>query len=250
MYVRLAFAVAAHLQPEILVVDEVLAVGDVGFQKKCLQRMREAAREGRTVLFVSHNLSALQTLCRRGIVLERGQLILDAPVSDAVAHYLRSLEGMEGADLSRRTDRRGAGLVRFRRVEVCGDGGEAGQLLMGRPARFTFELDSARPDATCAFTVFDAGGGAITQFNSGLGNLEDVHGPVGEPVMTCTVEEMLLAPGRYRVDVALFAAGELQDRLEAAAFFDVVRGPVRGREPPRKAGTWVVCLPHRWQTLA
>ncbi len=77
MYVRLAFAVAAHLNPEILIVDEVLAVGDVAFQKKCLGKMNEVSRGGRTVLFVSHNMAAVENLCRRGVVLERGKLVFD-----------------------------------------------------------------------------------------------------------------------------------------------------------------------------
>ena len=104
MYVRLAFAVAAHLEPEILVVDEVLAVGDVSFQRKCLQRMENAGREGRTILFVSHNLAALGALCSRGIVLERGQLVQDAGVADALAHYLRKIEAIASTDLGHRTD--------------------------------------------------------------------------------------------------------------------------------------------------
>lgn len=90
MYVRLAFSVAAHLQPEILVVDEVLAVGDYEFQKKCLGKMQDVAGEGRTVLFVSHNMSALKRLCKRGILLEKGQLKFDGLVDEAVDKYLNS----------------------------------------------------------------------------------------------------------------------------------------------------------------
>jgi lipopolysaccharide transport system ATP-binding protein len=88
MYVRLAFAVAAHLEPEILVVDEVLAVGDVAFQKKCLGKMQAIASTGRTVLFVSHNMGAVQSLCTRGILLENGKIVRDAGVQSVVAHYL------------------------------------------------------------------------------------------------------------------------------------------------------------------
>lgn len=88
MYVRLAFAVAAHLEPEILIVDEVLAVGDAAFQKKCLGRMREVAGEGRTVLFVSHNMEAVQKLCNTGILLHKGKLITDGPIDHVVRHYL------------------------------------------------------------------------------------------------------------------------------------------------------------------
>src|SRR5437868_6540803 len=96
MYVRLAFAVAAHLNPEILVVDEVLAVGDIAFQNKCLGKMSEVSRGGRTVLFVSHIMAAVENLCRRGIVLTEGRLTFDGTAKDAVDFYLRSVSG-EGA---------------------------------------------------------------------------------------------------------------------------------------------------------
>lgn len=91
MYVRLAFAVGAHLEPEILLVDEVLAVGDAGFQKKCLGKMDEVSREGRTVLFVSHNLDAVSTLCDRVIWLDEGQIFLDGPAQEVVSRYLETL---------------------------------------------------------------------------------------------------------------------------------------------------------------
>lgn len=88
MYVRLAFAVAAHLEPEILIVDEVLAVGDTQFQKKCVGKMNEVAHGGRTILFVSHNLAAMRGLCSRGLVMRRGSLTLDTNIDKAVEHYL------------------------------------------------------------------------------------------------------------------------------------------------------------------
>jgi lipopolysaccharide transport system ATP-binding protein len=93
MYVRLAFAVAAHLDPEILIVDEVLAVGDVNFQKKCLGKMKDVASGGRTVLFVSHNTAAVQALCSRCIFLSAGNLIADGPVEQTIAEYLTVNEG-------------------------------------------------------------------------------------------------------------------------------------------------------------
>src|SRR5204862_1402824 len=91
MYVRLAFAVAAHLDPEILIVDEVLAVGDVAFQKKCLGKMSEVSQGGRTVLFVSHNLAAVEALCRRGVVLDRGRVVFSGTATDAVRYYLHNV---------------------------------------------------------------------------------------------------------------------------------------------------------------
>ena len=96
MHVRLGFAVAAHLEPEVLVVDEVLAVGDAAFQKKCLGKMDAAARQGRTILFVSHNLHAVRALCRRAILLEHGRVVLDGPVHDVVDAYLRTVDEVAG----------------------------------------------------------------------------------------------------------------------------------------------------------
>src|SRR6185312_1198028 len=90
MYLRLAFAVAAHLQPEILIVDEVLAVGDAKFQKKCLEKMEDVSRHGRTVLFVSHNMPAVTRLCPRTILLDRGKVLADGPSAEVVTSYLRS----------------------------------------------------------------------------------------------------------------------------------------------------------------
>jgi lipopolysaccharide transport system ATP-binding protein len=87
MYVRLAFAVAAHLEPEILIVDEVLAVGDAQFQKKCLGKMEEVGKQGRTVSFVSHNMGAIRTLCQKCILLNNGQIILDNETDKVLNHY-------------------------------------------------------------------------------------------------------------------------------------------------------------------
>src|SRR4051812_48689987 len=105
MSVRLAFAVAAHLEPEILLVDEVLAVGDAAFQRKSLGKMTEVASEGRTIVFVSHNLAIIQALCHRGILLERGQAKADGPIKATIDQYLGTLEQAAGQDLLERTDR-------------------------------------------------------------------------------------------------------------------------------------------------
>src|SRR5690606_38708910 len=96
MYLRLAFAVAAHLEPEILVVDEVLAVGDAEFQKKCLGKMGDVAQQGRTILFVSHNMSAILRLTQEAIVLNKGQMLMRAPTQEAVDFYLSSGQSQAG----------------------------------------------------------------------------------------------------------------------------------------------------------
>lgn len=125
MYVRLAFAVAAHLESEILIVDEVLAVGDADFQKKCMGKMGEISnKEGRTVLFVSHNISALRSLCNRGMLLNNGKVVLVDDTDVAVSEYLRFDEKHVSMELEHRTDRLGNQLFKFRGVEFYNKDGE------------------------------------------------------------------------------------------------------------------------------
>ncbi len=113
MYVRLAFAVAAHLEPEILIVDEVLAVGDAQFQNKCLGKMRDVSGSGRTILFVSHNMGAIKSLCDKTIVLQKGQVVFDGDVNSGVNYYLSNNSIQQTDDLEQRTDRTGNGKLRF-----------------------------------------------------------------------------------------------------------------------------------------
>jgi len=116
MYMRLAFAVAAHMEPEVLVVDEVLAVGDAAFQKKCLGKMSEVAKGGRTVLFVSHNMAAVENLCTRGIVLEQGRVIFEGTQTEAISRYL--IRGQENSfSLREHPHRVGTGEVRIVGIE-------------------------------------------------------------------------------------------------------------------------------------
>src|SRR5437868_5890938 len=125
MYVRLAFAVAAHLESEILVVDEVLAVGDVQFQRKCLGKLRDVSRDGRTVLFVSHSMTAISALCSRALMLVDGRLIADGPSAEVIARYYAT--GAAAADQTidlRAVARSGTGKARFTELRVqCMDAG-------------------------------------------------------------------------------------------------------------------------------
>ena len=120
MYVRLAFAVAAHLEPDILLIDEVLAVGDASFQKKCLSRMEAAAQQARTVLFISHNLSAIRQLCPRSILIDHGQLVQDGPTPDVLRRYNELLCRLEVDANTNLRDRlnRSTGAVRLTDVSV------------------------------------------------------------------------------------------------------------------------------------
>jgi lipopolysaccharide transport system ATP-binding protein len=123
MYVRLAFGVAAHLEPEILLVDEVLAVGDISFQKKCLGKMKSVSQEGRTVVFVSHNMAAIESLCQRGIVISAGKIVVDGTQLEAIFSYLSDVTS-SSISLRDRTDREGNGDVRITEIEYRDENGK------------------------------------------------------------------------------------------------------------------------------
>jgi lipopolysaccharide transport system ATP-binding protein len=127
MYVRLAFAVAAHLDPEILIIDEVLAVGDAEFQAKCLGKMKDVADKGRTVLFVSHNMGAVADLCTRAILLKNGQLLLDGPTETIIRSYVQQnmqVKLSDSSSLNDATVRRGTGQVRYEKIRMFNSNGE------------------------------------------------------------------------------------------------------------------------------
>jgi lipopolysaccharide transport system ATP-binding protein len=243
MYVRLAFSVAAHLEPEILLVDEVLAVGDMAFQRKCLGKMDDVAQEGRTVVFVSHNMGLLQQLCERGIFLQHGAVHTDGTITEAVDAYLQTLEQAKAMDLSQRTDRKGLGKVRLVGADVTNR--SSAILRTGHPARFVFEVDTLVPGLACNFNVYDTIGQPVTSFQSRVRGPEDFSDPGNGLRFVCELDELLLLPGRYRVDVAIIGDNRLQDFIEAATVFEVAEGDVRGR-PVQPDGKFSVSMSHRW----
>lgn len=247
MQVRLAFAVAAHLEPEILLVDEVLAVGDVAFQKKCLGRMGEVAGEGRTVLFVSHNMAVIQALCHRGLVLDGGSLRVDGSIDEAVSHYLADLERALSTELADRTDRRGWKQYLVERIDIAGGGRAA--LMTGKPAEFTFHVSETTPSMACGFTISNHLGHPVASFRSSRGGPGDTIEPSLGNAFACRVDPLTLVPGRYRIDVELWARGLLQDAVEGATVFDVEHGTMEGR-PVADDQAGDVALPHSWSLPA
>jgi lipopolysaccharide transport system ATP-binding protein len=249
MFVRLAFSVAAHLEPEILIVDEVLAVGDTAFQRKCIERMTSVADEGRTVLFVSHNMAVLQGLCRRGVVLRAGRVVADTSIEEATAVYLRTLENARGVDLTDHSGRRGWHHVRLREVNVSA-GDPAAPLATGSAAVFEFRFDTLvalppNPGLALTFTVYNDLGQPIATFSSLHAAPDDVTHDDPD-VITCVVDELPLVAGRYRLDAALRGAGHLQDEVQGALWFDVEQGRLRGRPMP-ETGYGSIAIPHAWR---
>jgi len=246
MYVRLAFSVAAHLEPEILLVDEVLAVGDISFQRKCLGKMDDVAQAGRTVVFVSHNMGLLQSLCQRGIFLHQGGVDTDGTITEAVDAYLQTLEEARSHDLSQRIDRKGLGHVRLVGAEVFnGSQGLSSILKTGHPARFVFSVDAIVPGMACNFSIYDTIGQPVISFTSKARGPQDTYDPKNGLMFVCELDELLLLPGRYRIDAAIVGDNRLQDFVEAAAVFEVGEGHVRGR-PAQPDGKFSVSMSHRW----
>lgn len=240
MYVRLAFAVAAHLEPEILIVDEVLAVGDAAFQEKCIGKMQHVASCGRTVLFVSHQLGSLRKLCTRGVVFEAGRVGSQGRIEESLSYYLKAIEQNADTDLLRRTDRKGNGQVRLTGVTVRQTHTSNSLLVAGGPAQIDFECDHSLPGLNCIFTIYTSQGQPLLSFNSresGTGNTREsshqneateASHQEGACRFTWTTDHLLLLPGRYRVNVALLCDGGVADHVEGCSFFDVLEGALDG----------------------
>ena len=186
MYVRLAFAVAAHLEPEILIVDEVLAVGDAEFQKRCLGKMGEVAQDGRTVLFVSHNMQAVRRLCSAGILLENGQVVDDGPTSSRSSGAISPRSSRR--DSGRRrwdepAERPGDDLCRVVEVRVTDDEGEpAGSFFSRNPIHVVLELEIAAPSTRRFIAGFDlATADGVVVFRSYTTDVCDDAGAAARP---------------------------------------------------------------------
>jgi lipopolysaccharide transport system ATP-binding protein len=247
MYVRLAFSVAAHLEPEILLVDEVLAVGDIAFQKKCLGKMDNLTHQGRTILFVSHNMGLVQSLCQRGILLNQGTKIIDGPIDEAINSYLRALERAGEQRLDERNDRVGRGEVRVIKVEISNGYNHPSSILRtGGPARFVFHLNKIMAGISCLFVVFNHYGQQLAVFESSVVGPEDTYDPDLGPTFICELDELMLLPGQYRINVLVRDSGGMQDSVEGAAIFDVEAGQLNGR-PMKSRRRTSVCMPHRWR---
>ena len=242
MYVRLAFAVAAHLEPEILVVDEVLAVGDAEFQKKCLGKMQDVAGHGRTVLFVSHNLTAVQDLCSRAIVLEEGRGTFDGDAREATDFYLNRYEADDNVILEDLAERRGHGQLRFIGLTLLDHLGQPTETLAtGRSGSIRLVLGGragfGSKNARIGITVLN--GDRKVLFNCATettysGNLDLVAGSV----VTCHIPNLPLGGGRYWLRLFLECDGVVEDWTEAvvplvvvdASFFGTARNCPRGWE--------------------
>lgn len=234
MYVRLAFAVAAHLEPEILIVDEVLAVGDVQFQKKCLNKMEDVGKEGRTVLFVSHNMQTIRALCDRGIVLESGSVAFNGEVQQAIEVYSEhSYQLMSEIPLLERRDRTGSGRVKvssFRVLDTAEREVETLKSGLDYDFEFGYVNDSGKPldNVIVSFAVLDDQGQTIlllrTNFTDSNVTLNSDAG-----VVRCRLNNLPLANGTYRLPIYFaYRESEVLDYIQDAVSIVVEGGDFFG----------------------
>lgn len=255
MSVRLAFAVAAHLEPEILLVDEVLAVGDAAFQRKCLGKMGDVAHQGRTVLLVSHNMAAIQALASRVVLLDHGHVVYEGPPEEAVRRYLAQVEDLRGRDLESREDRRGGREFRFTHVEFLDPRTMTpwSVLAVGQPVliRMRFRNMAGKILSNMGLYIMfatSAGAFVFACSNESVGEMPDLH--PGDGYADCFISKWMLHPGRYTYHVAAAQAGMPPvDHLEHAGTVDVETGDYygTGRLPdrPYEGGVWV---DYSWST--
>jgi lipopolysaccharide transport system ATP-binding protein len=223
MYVRLAFAVTAHLDPDVLLLDEVLAVGDRGFQEKCFERVREMTAAQRTVVFVSHDVGAVERLCGRAIVIDEGRIAFSGPVHAAVEHYLQAVSP-ELAETAQ-SAHHGTGKARIEAVKVENDSGSDG-VLASEPISISADLDAAAVLATDGLNlelqISDAIGTPLVVLTKDLSGEPALDPGRGRTTVTCRLQELPLRPGAYTVSATLSRKEETLDRAPKLGRFRIV----------------------------
>jgi lipopolysaccharide transport system ATP-binding protein len=244
MYMRLAFAVAAHLEPEILIVDEVLAVGDIAFQRKCLGRMGEVATAGRTVILVSHNTSTVQGLCDRVIWLDQGRIRAEGPSVGVIQGFIEDTSSDATVAIGERK-RQGDGAVRL--VSLTIEDADMGPYITSASRlriRAAYRSDRPAQNPRVYVEMHDAGGVGIYAFDSAVtGGIPDLLPPEG--TLCCVTEPIRVTAGRCYLNVGIKVSGARADYVKQAMYLDVEADADASSFTPRRE--WVVCtLGHQW----
>jgi len=246
MYMRLAFSVAAHLNPDVLIIDEVLSVGDAQFQKKCLGKVQDVAKAGRTVLFVSHNMAAVENLCGRGVVLEQGKLTFAGEQTAAILHYLESVSKNINSNFMERADRTGSGEVRVTAIEIKDtDGNSLYNVMAGQDIDIYFHFEKAenyqKANVIIGFmvrTYLDVP--VFLQHNRLTGDNWNSLPATG--AFVCRIRKLPLPPASYRFGFSLMRDDDYLDRIDDASELIVIEGDFykSGEVPPISHGCCLV----------
>jgi len=247
MYVRLAFAVAAHLEPDILLVDEVLAVGDAVFQKKCLGKMDEITKaQGRTVVFVSHNMSAIKDLCSRTVLIDLGRVKAIGETHKIVESYLKDLD--KGVSLENRQDRKSRGNLRFTSFHVEQGNKKVGTLQTGGNYSFCFGYKSLdkKPfkNVSVWFALHHESGLPLIQFDTNYTDQNFTSLPK-QGILKCEVKKLPLVSGIYQVSIGMASGQEHDiDIVKNAGLIEVTKGEFFGHGAIEEHGQ--ILVEHHW----
>jgi lipopolysaccharide transport system ATP-binding protein len=260
MYVRLAFAVAAHLEPEILLVDEVLAVGDAAFQKKCLGKMENVAQRGRTVLFVSHNMAAISSLCTRTVIMEEGRLVGSGETHEMIEEYIARLDSTSSNessgrfDLTGRTNRYGNRGIIIRNITLLDEHFEPRKtFLMGGKMIIQIEVEglSKNPDSGIGLIFKTPRDQWLTSISTAMTRTAIEQPRQGRELAILEIPNLPFVPGTYYIDISAISGHTLSvkrvDFAERAAKFDVVEADVYGTGFPMSSKYGAFYLQASWQ---
>ena len=253
MYVRLAFAVAAHLEPEILIIDEVLAVGDSEFQKRCLGKMGEVAKDGRTVLFVSHNLSAVEALCDRAVILDRGAVHAIGEAKSVASKYLKmfATEKFVQGELAS-LQRSGKGQVRFDRIELQDRvGNTIISPVTGDELNIVISFGGTsveRQTSRVGITFYNSNEVPLFLCGSELVSSNPIQVGAGDTIV-CSIPRLPLSGGAYKIGLLLERKGEIEDSLQELISVAIEDSTFYGT-PRNLPSGWegkVVLVDHEWR---
>ena len=230
MYMRLAFSVAAHLDPEILLVDEVLAVGDAIFQTKCLAKMSSVTQQGRTVLFVSHNMGAVSSICQRGLVLDEGSIVFQGPIQEAIQFYEGEIfqKKYVGKPIVDRKDRKGTGDVRLVDFHIENENGEKiDRIHNGNTVKLCFSYltkkEQGAEKVDLNIVVERGNGERVFQLGTRFTGQQIEHLPHKGHIV-CTIKRFPLVPGKYKLSLYLESEMNPSDYIIPLTYLDVVDG--------------------------
>ncbi|HTH93183.1 MAG TPA: ABC transporter ATP-binding protein [Candidatus Paceibacterota bacterium] len=255
MYVRLAFSVAAHMEPDILIIDEVLAVGDIEFQKKCLGKMDEITKkDGRTIVFVSHNMGAVMQLCNRVILLEKGTVVMDGEPQAVIQYYVKSLQTAKSDSISfDALDRKGKGNIQLSGVTFTDEknaivaNGTSGQQL-NVVLNYSSKKTKAMPyPYRIGVAFYDMYGQALFNCSTEVASTDksdiDLDGTI-----TCVIPQLPLSQGDYSLTFFLEVDGEIEDWVQGALTLPVINGDFfkTGKVSPEGWEGRAVLVPHYW----
>lgn len=251
MYVRLAFAIAAHLEPDVLVVDEVLAVGDAQFQRKCLGKLGEIRKDGRTIFFVSHNPGAVKALCTSALLLKDGAILLKGGVTETLVEYMRESEAVAAVPLTERSDRAGSGALRLVSYWMeTALGARVTQIREGEAVRFCFSYiaTSDQADVFVAFDLRDPTGDTMVNCNSRDYSDAKVTVARGAGTFVCEIPFFALRAGRYVGNVFASSNAGILDWVQSAVTVVVVENELVAHE--RYAREARIVMQNGWRVVA